>query len=258
MDGKGQGSRPSGNGQARKRSFVFNNVKDQRRIITFCKTHRSALLSGSLIVAIVALLIGIFAQFQGPVANDAPTGETSINYSVFLNQVNSGNVLAVTLRGNDINAFLQEPLAASKTKPVVALSAAQRTAQLAQWTSYVGSLNSGSMDAPTSTIDPTRLVYTALPADGMAQLMPLLLNQHVSITTQPVQQTPGWLSIIWKFAPLLFLVVLLSIVLAPRKQGRLPQNVNEHIAQFTKKRLKRFDGTGTQKPKEGQGKQVSG
>ena len=261
MDGKGHGSRPSGDGRTRKRWFALNSVKDQRRIITFCKTQRSALLSGFFIVAIVALLIGIFAQFQGPTANDAPTGETSINYSVFLNQVNAGNVLAVTVRGSDINAFLQQPLTASSAKQETALSAAQRTAQIEQWTQYVGTLNNGSLDTTASTIDPARLVYTALPADGMAQLMPLLLNQHVTITTQPVQQTPNWVGMIWKFAPLLFFVILLAIVLTPRKQGRLPQNVNEHIAQFTKRRLKRFDGAGTpsiQKPGEGQEKKAVG
>ena len=258
MDGKGHGSRPSSDGQSRKSKFVLNSVKSQRRIITFCKTHRSALLSGFLLVAIVALLLGIFAQFQGPAANDVPSGETSINYSVFLNQVNSGNVLAVTIRGSDVNVLLQKPLAAANVKQVAALSAAQRTAQIEAWTRYAGTLSNGSLDSSTSNIDPARLVYTMLPANGAAQLMPLLLSQHVTVTTQAVAQTPSWLGMIWKFAPLLFLLVLLAIVLAPRKQGRIPQNVNEHIAQFTKKRLRRFDGVGTQKPKEGQEKKTGG
>ncbi len=258
MDGKGHGSRPSGDGRPRKGMFGSNGVKSQRRILTFCKTHRSALFSGFLLVTIVALLIGIFAQFPGPVTDDVPNGETSINYSAFLGQVNAGNVLAVTLRGSDINALLQKPLTATTPKQSVALSAAQRAAQIEAWTRYAGTVNNGSLDASSPTIDPARLVYTVLPADGMAQLMPLLLSQHVTVTTQEVSQTPAWLGLVGKFAPLLFLLLLLAIVLAPRKQGRIPQNVNEHIAQFTKKRLRRFDGVNSQKPREGQDKRPGG
>jgi ATP-dependent metalloprotease FtsH len=88
--------------------------------------------------------------------------------------------------------------------------------------------------------------------------MPLLLHQHVNVIMQDQPQTPSWLGLIWKFAPLLFLVVLLSIVLIPRKQGRIPQNVNEHIAQFTRKRMRRFDGGGMQKSREGKEKKSGG
>jgi ATP-dependent metalloprotease FtsH len=258
MDGKGHNSRPSGHGRARKSRSLLNGVKGQRRIITFCKTHRSALFSGFFVVAIVVLLIGIFAQFQAPAANDVPNGETSINYSAFLNQVNSGNVLAVTMRGSDIDALLQKPLAQANGQNAAPLSAAQRIAQVEAWTHYTGTLSSGSLDSSTSNFDPTRLVYTVLPANGMSQLMPLLLNQHVTVTTQAQSQTPAWLGMIWKFAPLLFLVMLLAFVLVPRKQGRIPQNMNEHIAQFTRKRLRRFDGMGLQKPREGQEKKAGG
>src|SRR6266851_3259140 len=241
MDGKGQNGRSPGHGRSSKRNTsVLNGVKGQRRIITFCKTHRSAVVSGFLFVAIVVLLIGIFAQLQGPATEEAPASETSIHYSVFLTQVTTGNVLAVTIRGNAINALLQKPLTqVNEQQP--SLSAAQRTAQIEAWTHYAGSLGTG-LDTAPSGIDPARLVYTVLPANGDTQLMPLLLNQHITVTTQADQQTPGWLGMLWKFAPLLFLLVLLAVVLAPRKQGRLPQNMNEHIAQFTRRRVRRVDG----------------
>lgn len=258
MDGKGQSDRPSENGRLRKQKSVLNRVKGQRRIITFCKTHRSALLSGFFLVAIVVLLIGIVAQFQGPATDDVPNGETAINYSVFLNQVNTGNVLAVTIRGNGVNAFLQKPLTRTNTQPTTALSASQRATQIEAWARYAGSLNSGGLDSSSSGLDPTRMVYTVLPAHGAGQLVPLLLSQHVTVITQADAQTPGWVGLIWKFAPLLFLVLLLAIVLTPRKQGRLPQNMNEHIAQFTKRRVRRFEGLGAQKPRDGQEKKVTG
>ena len=183
MDGKGHGSRPSGDGQIRKKKRILSGVKSQRRILTFCKTHRSALLSGFLIVTLVALLVGIFAQLQSPAASDIPSGETSINYSTFLTQVNDGNVLAVTIRGNDINAFLQQPLTSHAQ---AALSSDQRASQIAAWTHYANSLNSGSLDTASSNLDPARMVYTLLPADGAAQLLPLLTRQHVTVITQAV------------------------------------------------------------------------
>jgi len=258
MDGKGHNGRSSGHGWSRKRRSVSNDVKGQRRIIAFCKTHRSALLSGFFIVTIVALLIGIFVQLQGPAEDDVPGGETSVNYSAFLSQVKAGNVLAVTIRGNGVNALLLNPLPQTGATLAVTLSTAQRATQTQAWGRYAGSLNSGSMDVSMTGIDPARMVYTVVPANGMSQLKPLLLNQHISVITQPQSQTPGWLGLIWKFAPLLFLVILLAVVLTPRKQGRLPQNVNEHIAQFTKKRMRRFDGTGTSKARDSQGKKSGG
>lgn len=252
MSGKNQGDRPSRHGFLRKRHPSLSyGMKSQKRIPAFWKIQRSVLLSGFLTIAIIVLLVGIFAQFQAPAIEDIPTGETSINYSVFLSQVNAGNVMAVIIRGADINVLLQTPpKLANGQKP--SLSAAQRTAQLEAWTRYAGSL-SASLDTLPSDIDHARLVYTILPAHGQAQLMPLLISQHITVTTQAVAQTPSALNVIGKFAPLLFLAILLAIVLVPRKQGRLPQNINEHIAQFTRKHIQRANN----KARDGQEKKTA-
>jgi cell division protease FtsH len=203
----------------------------------------------------VLLLFGIVSQFQGPSTDDVPSGETAVNYSAFLDQVNTGNVLAVTIRGNEVNALLQQPLTRSGSQKAVALSAAQRTAQIDAWTRYTGSLaSSASWGSPAPTIDPARMVYTTVPATGSDQLVPLLMSKHVAVTTQPVEQTPAWVGLIWKFAPLLFLLVLLVMVLRPRRQTRLPQNINEHIAQYTRRRIRRFEGGASQAPRDGQGR----
>ncbi|HVU70219.1 MAG TPA: ATP-dependent zinc metalloprotease FtsH [Ktedonobacteraceae bacterium] len=258
MDGNDHKDRPSRGGRFRKQKSVANGVSAQGRIITFCKTHRSALFSGFFILIIVALLIGITVQLQGPAEDDMPAGETSINYSAFLSQVNEGNVLAVTVRGNHVNALLVRPLGQAAVRPAATLSAAQRSEQAETWARYTGSLSSGGMDASTTGVDPARMVYTSVPANGMSQLLPLLQQQHVTIVTQADAQTPGWLGLIWKFAPLLFLLVLLAIVLTPRKQGRLPQNINEHIAQFTRKRMRRFDSAGIPGGRNAQEKRAGG
>jgi cell division protease FtsH len=207
----------------------------------------------------VLLLFGIAGQFQGPSTEDVPGGETAINYSAFLYQIHSGNVLAVTVRGDQVNALLLQPLTHSAAHTAT-LSAAQRTAQVEAWAHYASSLtSSATWNSPTPTIDPARMVYTTVPATGSDQLIPLLISKHVSLTTQAVEQTPAWVALIWKFAPLLFLLVLVVMVLRPRKQTRLPQNVNEHIAQFTRKRIRRFEsGAASQAPREGQNNKQAG
>jgi cell division protease FtsH len=218
-------------------------VKNHRRIHPFWKVQRSVVISGLLCVAIVSLLIGILAQLPGLETQEVPAGEQPINYSAFLTQVTAGNVLAVSIEGNGINALLQEPASAGVNEQRPALSSAQRTAQIRAWTRFIGSLNTAGQNASSTGIDPERLVSTVLPANGTAQVMPLLLSQQVMVITQAETQGPDWPGLIWKFAPLLFLVLLLALVLAPRKPGRLPQNLHEQMAHFTQRRVRRGDGT---------------
>jgi len=90
MDGKDHRGRPSGNGVPRTRRLVLDAVKDRGRMIKLSKTQRKALLSAFLVIAMVVLLFGIFSQLQSPSTSDVPSGETSINYTTFLNQVDTG------------------------------------------------------------------------------------------------------------------------------------------------------------------------
>ncbi|HEY1348289.1 MAG TPA: ATP-dependent zinc metalloprotease FtsH, partial [Ktedonobacteraceae bacterium] len=240
-----------------KQNVVLDTLRDRKRVITFLKSQRGVLASGFLVIAMVLLLFGIAGQFQGPSTEDVPGGETAINYSAFLYQIHTGNVLAVTIRGDQINALLLLPLAHTAAQTAT-LSAAQRTAQVEAWAHYASSLtSSATWNSPTPTIDPARMIYTTVPATGSDQLIPLLMSKHVAVTTQAVEQTPAWVGLVWKFAPLLFLLVLVVMVLRPRKQARLPQNVNEQIAQFTRKRVRRFEsGAASQTSREGNRKQA--
>src|SRR5690242_12552274 len=82
-----------------------------RKVWRLVKERKSTLFSGLLLLITVGLLFGIFSQLKPPVfTNTAPAGVTSIDYSAFIRQVSSGNVLAVTVRGNEINALLASPL----------------------------------------------------------------------------------------------------------------------------------------------------
>lgn len=252
MDGNNQHGRSPGNHRPRTFHFIWNGVKDRRGITKSFKTHKKALLSGFLVVAIVLLLFGIFSQFHAPAANDVPGGEVSITYSAFLNQVNAGNVLATTIRGNVVNVLLQQPLAQSQSSKSL-VSAKQRQAQIEAWTRYVGSVDGPDWNNPPANVDAARMVYTNLPATGAGDLVSLLMSKHIIVTTQAPQQPPFWVGLIWKFAPLLFMLLLLTMVLVPRRQGRIPQNINEHIAQFTRRRVRRLEGTGLPQSRDGQG-----
>jgi len=236
-------------------------LKNHKQIVKRLKTHKSTLVAGFLVTAIVLLLFGIFSQFQAPSTDEAPPGETSITYSTFLTQVNSGNVLAVTIRGNGVSVLLLRSASASvavaKVLPA-GVSPAQRKADIAAWTHYISSASAASWTSQASTIDAGRMVYTTMPADGADQLIMLLIRQHVAITTEQSAQSPAWIGVLLKFAPLVFLLVLVVMVLAPRKQARIPQNVNEQIAQFTKKRVKRFDSAALARSKAEPERKIAG
>ncbi|MGH2479284.1 MAG: AAA family ATPase, partial [Ktedonobacteraceae bacterium] len=75
--------------------------------------------------------------------------------------------------------------------------------------------------------------------------MPLLTSKHVPVDTQAASTTPNWVGTLLKFAPLLFLLFLVAMVLTQRKQMRMPQNVQDQMAHFTKRRLRRADNAGS-------------
>src|SRR5271165_5977902 len=76
MDGKGGSGRSSGKGRPRKRKSVLKTLRDRKQLVTFWKAHRSSLVAGFLITAIVVLLFGIFCQLQAPSNENVPGDET--------------------------------------------------------------------------------------------------------------------------------------------------------------------------------------
>src|SRR5579863_4091617 len=106
MDSKGVRRRPSGDAGRRHKT----GVKNVRSIAHYLKTHIQILLAGGLVITLLVLLFGVFSNFQGPVLSTPPAGEKVITYSSFVAQVKAGNMLAVTMRGNDLNGLLVNPL----------------------------------------------------------------------------------------------------------------------------------------------------
>ena len=245
MDGKGSRDQLSEHGR-RQHTFkrtVKNVTKSQ--ILKFLGTHKQALFAGILLTAILVLLFGVFSQLQAPATSAPPAGVTAVDYSTFVSQVKAEDVLAVTIRGDEINGLLAQPLAQGQTDTgkQATITPAQRAADLAAWNHYIGASNASSWASTSSAsaIDPAHLVYTQLPDSGDASLVPLLSSNHVEVTTLSPATTPVWLSLLWRFAPILLLVLVMASLLAPRNGTRSTRAVDDRISQIGKSRVRRFE-----------------
>src|SRR5437660_815466 len=238
MDGKG--SRGHSSGDERRRHDTF--MKNGRKVIHYLRTHIQALLASILVIGLVALLFGVFSQFQAPVISTSPAGETSIGYSTFVAQVRSGNMLAVAIRGSDLQGLLANPLTQTANAAQPTTTASQRNADFATFSRFVGAGSSWANTPQTPAIDQARLVYSRMPSTGDEALMPLLVSKQVTVSTLPPAQSPLWLSLIWRIIPFLFLTLILGFMLFPRNnKGRSTRGLDERFSQMGKSKARRFE-----------------
>lgn len=227
-----------------RRRFKKNQFK---AVWNFVKTHKRNFTTGALLLLLLILLFGVASELQAP-ATTTPSNETAINYSAFVQQVKSGNMLAVTIQGNQINGLLVKGLATSATSAVgspttpTAQATAQQSASLdyAAWARIVSTNSPSWTNQASPTIDPSRMIYTQSPLGSQNQLMPLLLSEHVIVTTLPAAQSSAWLGIILRFAPILLLVLLLVSFLSSNNGNRMSRNIDDRISQIGKSRARRF------------------
>lgn len=229
------------------------NVRDyQKAIAKFCKENRRGVFTGVLLIAITVLLFGIFSMLPGPVtATTPPQGVTVVDYSTFIQQVEAGNVQAVRIQGQSINALLVNPYQPEKMgnaapTPVATSSPSKRAINFTAWTRY---LSAGYTTWPAtetaSPVDPGIAIYTTLPTTGYGNLMSLLVSKNVAVTTLPVAGTPAWLGLLWKFLPLLLLVLIMALLLTPRNNAnaaRSSRAMNDRINHMVKGKARRYDG----------------
>src|SRR6266849_2773144 len=240
MDGKGSRGFSSGDDQQRQHNFV----RIGRKYSKFLATHKQSLLAGILLISLVVLLFGVFSRFQSPTIDTTPSGVTVVNYSTLEAQVRSGNVLAVTIRGNEVTGLLARAVKQSQAgvSTQATMTPNQRAAEFAAWSRYVGA-GAGSTWANTpvtNSIDPSQLVYTHMPNGGDAEFTSLLLSNHVVVSTLPPAQSPMWLSILWRLAPFVFLALILTLILTPRNGGRSMRSIDERVSKFGKSQARRF------------------
>jgi ATP-dependent metalloprotease FtsH len=216
-----------------------------RTVWTFWQNKKSTLSTIFLLVLLVVLLFGVSSQLRPPVFVSAPpAGVTSIEYSAFVEQVTAGNVQAVVIRGNEIHGLLAHPLVQKERAlptPLVEPTGTDQEDDYLAWNRYIGVGNA----APANTslvrnFDSSRAVYTHMPEDSETQLMPLLLEKQVKVSTLPATQGNGWLMMLWRFLPLIVMAILLLVFFATRKARRPPRSVDERMSQIGKSRARLF------------------
>ncbi len=211
-----------------------------RKFLKFLITNRTAINTSILLIVVVGLLFGIFSQLHGPTASSVQSGVTTIDYSSFVQQVKAGDVVAVVIQGNEVNGLLQHSISQRLSSQVVV---SQDNAQTySAWMRYVTG-GSNTWTAPTAVLDTTRFVYTRIPVAGDEQLTPLLLKSQVKISTLPIAQSSSLLSNVWKFAPLLLMVLALFLLLRSRSGSRSTRQMDERITKIGQSRAKRFTRT---------------
>src|SRR3989441_665280 len=238
MDGKGSRDLSSGNDRQRQ----YNFVRIGRKYSKFLATHKQSLLAGILLIGMVVLLFGVFSRFQSPTIDTTPSGVTAVDYSTLVAQVTSGNVLAVSIRGNELTGLMAKPVQRGQAgvSSQATMTSNQRAAEFAAWSRYVGAGSSWANTPVTNSIDPSQLVYTHIPNGGDAELTSLLLSNHVVVSTLPPAQSPLWLSILWRLAPFVFLALILTLILTPRNSGRPMRTIDDRVSQFGKSQARRF------------------
>src|SRR2546429_2923875 len=127
------------------------------------QTHKDTLLTGILLLLLVVLLVGIVSQLQPPTPNAVPSGQTPIEYSTFVKQVKEGNVLAVSIRGDEVTGLLDQPLQQGQitTATTTRTTSGIPSTDYDAWMRYIGSTSatwSTTASASAPTLNPNRVV----------------------------------------------------------------------------------------------------
>jgi ATP-dependent metalloprotease FtsH len=238
MDGNGSRDLSSGNDRQR-RHDIF---KFGKKCSKFLATHKQLLLAGILLTGMIVLLFGIFSRFQAPSTSTPPSGVTVVDYSTLVAQVRARNVLAVAIQGDEVRGLLARPLEQGQvvTASQATITPSQLATDLAAWNRYVNSGSVWANSSATLSIDPSRLVYTRIPDSGDAALTSVLLSNSVAVSTLPAVQSPLLLSLFWRFAPFVFLGLILVLILTSRNRGRSTRAIDDRVSQIGKSKPRRF------------------
>src|SRR6266567_5129350 len=216
-----------------------------RTVWKFLQNHKNSLLTCFMLLLLVVLLFGVFSQLQPPAPmTSVPAGETAADYSTFIRQVNNGNVMAVSLHGNEVNALLLNSLSQSSSSAVQLASVPRQKldADYAQWNRFIsGGTTTIASSTTTTAFDPGRILYARMPAASQDQLMPLLISTHVLVSTMPIAQPAAWVTMLWRFLPALLLVLLVLIFAAARNGSRSVRSIDDRVTQIGKSRARRFE-----------------
>jgi cell division protease FtsH len=216
----------------------------RREILGLLQKHRNTVFTSILLVVFIGLLFGLVSQIPVPATNTAPKGVTTVDYSTFVSQIQAGNVQAVAIQGNDVNALLKNPLNGRNTTTSKDLTTKNKVAadatDYAAWSRTIGVTNSSASEKIVP-ISRERAIYAHVPNGGKALLLTMLSAAHVSMTTLPLAQPSGLLNLLWHFAPLIFLVFALLVFFSARRRQDPMRSVDERFSQMGKSRVRRYE-----------------
>ncbi len=242
-------------GSRRQRAEVRQRRRQMRKknktdIWQWARAHKRNILTSVLVLLVVILLFGLASELQGPASTTTPPNVTVITYSAFVKQVETGNVVAVTIQGNQLNAFLSKPLAGAMQSgqseqigPSTQVSATAQSNSALNYAAWAHMMNQNSpswTNSTQSSVNPNQAMYTQVPPGSGVQLMSMLLSKHITITTLPVAQSSQWLNLIWHFVPIILLMLLFAAFLYSNNGKRTARSIDDRITQIGKSRARRF------------------
>ena len=139
----------------------------KRELWESLRKQKNSVFTVALLVLFVGLLFGLVSQIPVPTANTAPTGVTTVDYNTLVKQVQAGNVQAVAIQGDDVNALLKSPLNKS-TSPedhTIKNKAVSNDSDYAAWSRMIGMNTSSSLTGSMnfSHMSSSRAIYVHVP-----------------------------------------------------------------------------------------------
>ena len=223
----------------------FKKINRYRREAwKFLREHKNIVFTCALLVLFVGLLFGLVSQMPVPTANTAPNGVTTVDYNTLVKQVQSGNVQAVAIQGDDVNALLKSPLNGPTTSKdhTIQDKVASNATDYAIWSRMIGMSNPAA-GVNFSQMNSQRAIYAHVPQGGKTLLLTMLSASNVQVNILRIAQQSNWLSLFWHFLPIIFLVGALLIFFAARKKRDPMRSMDERFSQMGKSPARRFEGS---------------
>ena len=216
----------------------------RREARKFLYEHKNIVFTCVLLVLFIGLLFGLVSQIPVPIANTAPNGVTTVDYNTLVKQIQSGNVQAVAIQGDDVNALLKSPLNSATTSKdhTIQDKVASNATDYAIWSRMIGMSNPAT-GVNFSQMNRQRAIYAHVPQGGKTLLLTMLSAFNVQVSILRVAQQSNWLSLFWHFLPIIFLVGALLIFFAARKKRDPMRSMDERFSQMGKSPARRFEGS---------------
>ncbi len=216
----------------------------KRETREFLQRHKNRVFTSVLLVLFIGLLFGLASQIPVPTPNTAPNGVTTVDYNTLVKQVQTRNVQAVAIQGDDVNALLKSPLNSSTLSKDNAVKGkiVSNATDYAAWSRMIG-MGNAATNVNLSQIDSSRAIYAHVPEGGKSLLLTMLSSSNVQINILRVAQQSSVLTLLWHLAPIIFLVVALLVFFAARKKRDPMHSMDERFSQMGKSRARRFEGS---------------